>query len=1037
MVLSVILMLLTAIPALAQERTVTGTVKDGEGEVLVGATVVEKGKRGGALTDVNGRFSLTVAANAELQVSYLGFATKTVAVGNRADIEIVLSEDIQRMDEVVVVGYGVQKKRDLTGAISSVKVAEMPVQTYSTISHALAGKAAGLRVTQTSAQPGGAAKFRIRGETSTGAGNDPLIIIDGFPVSQVENLGSGNRYSGGESDNILESINPGDIESIEVLKDASATAIYGSRAGHGVIIVTTKRGKNQRANVSYSGNMSIQQTKANYRMLSTQDYMLARDRIRYERYLQENWLDVYSEYSPRKLDPNRVITPFVPMYSAEDIANASGTNWLDEITRTGFQQSHNISVTGGSEAIQVMASVNYFNQEGIIKSNGMDRFTSRFNMDYRLSRFVKTGLTFSLSRNRYDNVPLGTGDADGSGIIASAMQFNPTLPIYDELGDYTIDPFRSTVPNPVSLLEIADESQKDRLLSTAFLEVEPVKGVLLKASLGADRRNAKRKTYLPRTTLYGKNTNGSANIIESNNIDYLMDLTATWAKEIGQHNFTLLAGYSWQGFNYEIFAAGNSEFMLDSFLYNNLGLGANERPSVGSGASESALGSYFARLNYSFLGRYLLTATMRADGASNFNPEYRWGYFPSASLAWRFSDEAFMQPFSSWLSNGKLRIGYGETGNSNVGNRTINTYNAGTTSDGFGTIFGDTYQVGILANRLGNPKLRWETTSELNIGLEVGFLGGRISAEMEYYQRTISDLLRDNKKLPSYNEITSIAANIGKTRGRGFELTINTVNMTGRDFEWSTGLTYSFYRDNWLERDPEWTPEVYESATDPLRPVFSTLADGILQVGETPPAAQPNLLPGQVKVKDLSGPNGVPDGYIDSYDMVYFGSQVPDFFFGINNTVRYKNFDLNIYFYGDVNRLDQSGSYYEIGADNIVTTGINVSERVKEMWYHNNQDSKYHNPVNLTPYGGAGDYYQKKISFIRCRNITLGYILPLPKTLVQRARVYVDVNNPFIITNWTGLDPETDIGMSTGQEQANNFAYPNIMSFTLGVDITF
>jgi TonB-linked SusC/RagA family outer membrane protein len=643
---------------------------------------------------------------------------------------------------------------------------------------------------------------------------------------------------------------------------------------------------------------------------------------------------------------------------------------------------------------------------------------------------VKAGLTLNLSRNVFNSVPQD-GESENLGAFAAAAAFKPTLPVFDKDGNYTIDPERSIMSNPASLLTITDNTTKDRFMGMGYVEVEPTKGLLLKASLGVDRRNAERDMYLPKTVLAGKSSNGQANISESNNLDYLMDLTATWTKEIASHNFTLLAGYSYQQFNGKGVSAGNRDFLLDIFLYNNLGAGAAAQPSVGSWANKSALSSYFARLNYSFLGRYLLTATVRADGDSDFNPEYRWGYFPSASVGWRFSDEAFMEPFTAWLSNGKLRVSYGQTGNSNVGNRIQDLYAAG-----HGYIFGDSFAAGVKAHQLGNPELKWETTTEFNIGLDLGFLNNRINIAAEYYDRVISDLLA-YKPLLSYNEITSTYANIGKTQGQGVEITLNTVNIQNKDFEWSTDLTYSFYRDRWLERDPDWKPAVYQSETDYIRAFFSTMPDGLLQVGERRPPHQPLLLPGQVKFVDVSGPDGVPDRALDDYDQVYLGTSDPDFLFGINNTLRYKNLDLNIYFYGAVNQL-RSYSYYEQTS----TGAENLSTLMPEIWYHDNQGSAYPSIIGSTY--GVGGYYVHNVSYIRCRNITLGYVLPLSKKIVQRARVYVDVYNPFVITNWNGADPETD-GIDRTYETPTGYrrlagqayAYPNVTSFTFGVDITF
>ncbi|GHT62836.1 SusC/RagA family TonB-linked outer membrane protein [Bacteroidia bacterium] len=991
------------------ERKITGTVIDARGEAVIGASVVEKGTANGVITDIDGKFTLNIPQNATLVISYIGYNTQEVAVGSRNDLSISLVESAFGLDEVVVVGYGTQKKRDLTGAVSSIKVADEPVGTFSTISHALAGKAAGLQVTQNSAQVGGGSTFRIRGATSTGAGNDPLVIIDGFPVSNTSNLGSGNRYDAGSMDNILESINPNDIESIEVLKDASSTAIYGSRAGHGVIIVTTKRGKAQKVNITYSGNASLQDIKNGYKMMDGPEYMNKRNQDIYEGYLKENGLDVYKDYI--SLNPGHVAPPYVPKFTDQEIANAITTDWVDEVTRTGFKQSHNISFNGGTESTKYLASLNYFNQRGVIKNNGMERFTAKINLDQQVSKYVKAGLSFNINRNQYDNVALGQNQWENAGVITAAISARPYSPIYDENGKYYIDPEISYQANPVSLLEITDKSTKDRILASAYTEVEPISGLVFKATFGADRRYAKRKNYLPKTMLHGAAVNGQANIYQRDDIDYLMELTATYTKQTGSHNFTILGGYSYQQFNWEGFNAGNSDFLMDAFLYNNLGAGAFAKPTVGSTAGKSALGSYFGRLNYSFLGKYLLTATVRADGASNFNPDYRWGTFPSASLGWRFSDEEFMSSLSSVLSNGKIRVGYGQTGNSNVGNRILNTYAAG-----YGYVFGDSYGIGIRANQLGNPMLTWETTGELNIGLDLGFFNNRISTSLEYYDRTISDLLVTNKSLLSYNEITTIASNIGKTRGKGFEWTLNTVNITNKDLFWSADLSFSIYRDKWKERDPNWKPAVYESATDPIRSNFNYLSDGLLQPGEKAPDHQKSLLPGQVKLKDLSGPDGKPDGILNDYDRVFIGSSDPDFLFGFNNTLKYKSFDFNIYFYGIVNAL-KGASYYET---NQYTT------KFMENWHHDYQQTDF--PNSIVSDFGSGDYFNHKISYLRCRNITLGYVIPVARNIANRVRVYGDVNNPFILTNWTGIDPETE---------NHQFSYPNVTSFSLGIDITF
>ncbi|MDR1632922.1 MAG: SusC/RagA family TonB-linked outer membrane protein, partial [Dysgonamonadaceae bacterium] len=453
-----------------QASSVSGSVSDASGELLPGVTVLVKNTNTGTITDIDGKYTIGVGQDAVLEFSYLGYITQEIVVGNLSVINVILKENVELLDEVVVVGYGVQKKRDLTGAVSSIKMDDAPVATFSTISHALAGKAAGLNVFQTSAQVGGSAKFRIRGETSINAGNDPLIIIDGFPVTSNPSPGSGNRYSSGDTDNLLESINPDDIESIEVLKDASSTAIYGARAGHGVIIITTKRGKVGKAKVTYSGNYSVQNMKNPYKMLNAQDFMDRRNKDQYENWMKTNGQGIYGQY----ITPNANPTPFVAPYTDAQIAAAKTTDWFDAVTRAGQQQTHNVSLTGGTETTQYLISLNYFSQKGVVETNDLERYTTNVNLDHQVSNYVKTGISLNLSRNEYNNVPLGDNNWENAGVIPSAVQSVPYIPVRDENGDYTNNPFMGQLPNAASLLEITDLTTKDRLLGSVYLEIKPI-----------------------------------------------------------------------------------------------------------------------------------------------------------------------------------------------------------------------------------------------------------------------------------------------------------------------------------------------------------------------------------------------------------------------------------------------------------------------------------------------------------------------------------------------------------------------------------
>lgn len=1027
-------------------KKVHGVVKDVNGEPIIGANVVVKGNpSNGTITDLNGNFDLSVTSNTTLQVSYIGYNTQELFVGKKTDFNIVLKEDTELLDEVVVVGYGTMKKKDLTGAVASVKMDDAPVGTVSTISHALAGKAAGLQVNTISAQPGSGSTFRIRGAASVNAGNDPLIIIDGFPVSPTDDskIQTG-KYDSGSSDNILASINPNDIESIEVLKDASSTAIYGARAGNGVIIITTKKGKTGAPKVTYSGTASVQTMAAKYEMLSVKDFMIQSNRYALEEWRRSNGIGVYGGKSEAE-----AATPYTPYYTDAEIANpAYDTDWFKEITRTGFQTQHNLSVNGGTEMTKYLISGNFFKQNGVVKNNDMDRYTARVNVEQKVSKYVNLGVNMTLSRNTTNNVPLGAGQNENASIMVAAAQFSPILPVRDEEGEYVLNSQAAFLPNPVSLLEITDKTVKERMLGTAYVEIKPIEELTLKGNFGIDRNYQKHSVYMPKTTLYGQKTGGQANIAQYDKSDYLMELTANYSKRFGDHNLNALVGYSFQRFTDESLSAGNSQFLIDGFLYNNLGAGAYPKPSVGSSASKSEMASFFGRINYSYKDRYLLTATMRADGASNFAKNNRWGYFPSVALGWRFTEEEFMQPLTSVLSNGKLRVSFGQTGNSNIGNRVISYYSTGNNNE-----FGGTEQVGVYLSQMGNVDLKWETTTEWNVGVDLGFFKNRLNVTAEYFHKVVSDLLSE-RSLLGFQEVSTIAANIGETQSQGFELTINSTNFNTKNFGWNTDFTFSLYRDKWKTRDESWKPSAYSVYDSPIRYQYGYLSDGLIQPGETVDW-MPGAIPGQVKIKDINGyvynedgsvkvdqhgiplKSGKPDGKLDDADKVIYGSSDPGYLLGLNNTFRWKNFDLNIYFYGQFDLLN-SGSYKDLwltgasGMTGIVNMyrGYNMPVSAKDVWTSDNQSAVRPGYFQDKSTWGIGDYYLQKSWFVRCRNITLGYTIPVNqgRNILSNVRVYFDVNNPFTITPYDGLDLETDNSV---------WAYPNVRSFSLGVDITF
>lgn len=1014
-----------------REYRVSGTVKSQDGLPLAGVTVVES-QSNAVVTNPNGQFSMNVRPDSKLVFTYIGYQTVTENIGNRSVIDVTMNQSTTELDEVVVVGYGVQRKKDLTGAIGSVKMNEAPVNTASTISHLLAGSVAGLQVSTVSAQPGGATTFNIRGAGSINASNEPLIVIDGFPVSSAWEPDSGNRYDGGSKDYILGSLNPNDIESVEVFKDASATAIYGSQAGHGVILITTKRGKTGRPTIKYSGTGSVQLLSDTYKMLDAKGYMEQNNKLAYETYLMDNKI---TPYGPRELTPGTVVN--LP-YSDDQIANAPvSTDWVDAITRMGWQQQHNVSLSGGTEATQYLVSLGFFQQDGVIKSNGMRRLNGRVNLDQTISKHFKTGISLLLNRNAFDNIPLGTGSNEYAGIIRAATEFSPLLPIKDDEGNYSLSAERSFVPNPVSLLEITDKSISERMLGMWYLEAAPVKELKIRLNAGLDRRYNKRSTYLPKTTLFGQSANGEGAINQYDNHDFLTDLTATYSKQFAsKHNLTAMVGTSYQQFRGEGLNAGNSNFVTDGFLYDNLGAGQFAKPTVGSWKEMSTNLSFFGRVNYSFLSRYLLTATVRADGSSNLAPGNQWGYFPSIALGWRFSDEPFMKGASRVLTNGKLRVSYGETGNSRVGNGYLDYFSMTLPS-----IFDEQAYGGVKYGQIGNKDLRWETTKEWNLGLEIG-LFSRVDITIELYHRKIVDLL-NTIDLMSYYPLPSVEGNVGSTKSKGVELTVQSLNISTRNFKWSSNFTFSAYKDSWLSRPDTWKRASYEGVNDPIRAVYGYLSGGLVQAGETVPHMM-QALPGMIKILDINGfqrdnsgdimygsdgmplKTGEPDGRLDDADKVLYGSWDPEGLFGFGNEIKFKSWNLNFYLYGMYGKM-MGPSYIDNGiwGASVLSAAQNGPTAIADMWRSDNQDSKIPGFSMMRSSEGPGDFWYTKAWFIRMRNITLGYTFKWDRA---DFRIYADVNNPFVITNYKGLDPETD---------GSNVAYPNVRTFSLGLDLTF
>lgn len=1026
--------------------TIKGVVLDELGQPMIGVTILPKGSSRGITTDFDGTFTISVSSNTEsLIFSYVGYDTKEVSIVNKTKISVSMVPVSKSLNEVVIVGYGTQKKKNLLGAISSVKGETLTLSSAPSVLTALEGKVAGLQISQNSAQPGGGFNIQIRGAGSINASNQPLIVVDGFPITDLSQPGTGNRYDGG-TQSILNSFNPNDIESIEVLKDASSTAIYGARAANGVILITTKKGKEGDVRVDYSGSYSYQAYNDSYHVLNLQEWMQLRNDA-----AKENWdfiNKVYPYSSKTEAEANAAPVngiPFKRFYSDDQIRNAGkGTDWLSLVTRDGKVEQNNLSLRGGTKSTKYFLSGNLFNQDGVIKNSGLKRTTLHFSIDQKITDFINVGMNMTKSRIKNQNSQLGGDQFENSGIIRSAIQQGPNILPIDEFGNYPINPDNALEPNPYSLLTISDEGVIDRSLTNFYAEVKPIEGLTARFQAGFDQGNSSRSTYLPRTTLYGALENSKASINTQRKNDDLYDFTLNYTKKLLEDNtFGLMVGYSQQTYRTEGATVGNSNFITDAFLWNNMNAGAGTKVT-GSSKSENNFISYFTRFNYSYKDKYILTSTIRRDGASVFAKNNKYGLFPSVAVGWDVSQESFMTSVKDYVSQLKFRFGYGQTGNASIGGSAFGAYYAQPAylnPD-------ESILIGVFPSRLENPDLKWETTTEKNFGVDFELLNRRISGSFEVYDRVVSDLLT-LKPINSYQEINMVWANIGSTQSKGLELTINTLNVDQPDFKWRSSLTYSKFKTNWKERAPDWKPSVYESYNDPVRAQYSQIADGVMQIGEVVPA-QPDLYPGQIKIKDVNGfvrdaagnpmtdskgvflRTGAADGKIDEADTVLLGSADPDFVMGLGNTIIWKNFQLNFQFNGMFGRhiIDQTDFAYGVTAVGVAQNGRNATTAIYNRWTPDNPtNTRPGSNFGYTQYG-SGNFFMQEASFVRLQSVSLSYNFPKKwfGKYMQGAAIRLDGQNLFTITKYDGIDPETD---------AYAAAYPNVKTYTVGIDLKF
>ena len=999
--------------------TITGRVTTSEDNSgLPGVNVVVKGTRIGTVTDVNGDYKIEVPENSTLVFSSVGFVTEEATVANKSKIDITLTPDLRSLNEIVVVGYGTQKKRDVTGSTVSLNKDELNSGgTVSNVAEALQGRAAGVSVTQNSNAPGGSISIRIRGSNSISSTNEPLYVIDGFPTTNGAD------------------INPNDVASIEVLKDASATAIYGARGANGVILITTKRGKSGENQISYNGYTGVQNLINPFNMLSGKDYMLLSNDLFQEIDGQEN--QQYGVYTPSQLK--------------SDV----NTNWIETTTRTGVVQDHNIQFRGGSDKTRVMTSLGYFNQQGVLENTTFSRVSGRVNIDQDINDYIRAGATLFAQRTN-SNYQLYDGNILNSNVLYSILTYDPTVPPYNADGTFGRPP-GGKGDNPLAnLLGRINDMRKDRFNGNTFIEIEPLKGLTARADAGIEIAHDFIGTYLPRSTYQGGIDNGVASNADYGSTHQLLDAFITYSKKIGDvHSFSIMGGYSYEKRDDDSRHINVKGFSTDLFSYNNVGA-ASTITGVSSGKSESLLISYFGRVNYSFKDKYLFTFTLRRDGSSRFGVDNRWGTFPSGSFAWRLSDEPFVKSMGLF-SDLKLRVGYGKTGNDQIGNYASYALMSNTHL----TFDGATNTAGTHLNQSTpeNSSLKWETTSQFNAGLDMGFLESRITATMDVYYKKTNDLLI-KVNLPSYSGFTSGQSNVGSIENKGFELGIDSRNLVNK-LKWDTKLNFAINRNKVLSLGGESDIFITSSKPignvseeefaviregEPLGSLYGYVYDGVLQEGETY-APEPNAKPGDPKFRDISGPDGTPDGLITSADRTIIGSANPDFIFGLTNTFTYGNFDLSVFIYGS-----QGNQLMNMTRMNLEWK--HTTDALNRWTPENTNTNLPRNGFFYSKYGGyINDHFLEDASFIRLKSLTLGYTIPAAKKKIwQSLRIYAMAENLLTITGYSGWDPEVDTKAYENDPQVKHGgsaqtanagsgldfnSYPSMRTFTFGLNVTF
>lgn len=980
----------TTFAALPPPVEITGKVVDKDNRPLQGVSVFIAGTKNGTSTKSDGSFSLTApdGGTVILHFSSIGYQARTVTVSNGSAVNITLEEDVSGLNNIVVIGYGAVRKSDVTGSVSSVSKKELTAYPVTDAVMGLQGKTTGVRVIQNSGAPGAPVSVRVRGGNSLLGSNEPLYVVDGFALS------------GSPS-----SINPNDIESIEVLKDASATAIYGSRGANGVVLITTKRGKAGRSEVSFDTYYSSQKIGKKIELMNAREFA--------------------------ELANERAANDGFPAYFTPDQVNSFGvgTNWQDELFRTAPLQNHSVNATGGNEATQYSVGGNYLDQDGIIRGSGLRRISVRANVNQKISN--KIGISFNATLTHNDLSQIDINGQKGGTVLSAVLVAPPTVAPFDANGNYSpvrIYPFSpNELRNPLAMaLERKQNAKIKYVLAGTALTYEPVKSLILKSSFGVESTSSREDIYSSR--VLDNTSTGQANVAALDWTNILNENTLAYSKQINQiHNISALGGLTYQQFNSKNFGTGNiTGFPTDQLQTNNLAGGSGIGTPL-SAASKWVIVSYLARINYSFRNTYLLTASIRADGSSRFGEGNKWGYFPSAAFAWKAINENFVKSISA-VSDLKFRVSWGITGSTAIDPfQTLNSLSS------FRTVFNDQLYIGYAPNssNLANPDLKWETTTQVDAGVDLGLIKNRLYLTFDYYHKNTKDLLA-NSPLPTSLGFTTVIKNIGKIQNKGVELGINAKVLTGA-FRWDVNANISKNKSKVLQLSggsdvfgvtipqPLAVPVNLVRVGQPVGVFYGYLEDGLDANGA-------------IKYKDLDGVPGITNA-----DRTIIGDPNPDFFYNFGSGLSYKNFELNVLFQGV-----QGADIFNVNATAVGNSFYFGENQLKEVYYNHwsaakpDPNAKYPKISAKTIYRES-DRFVEDGSFLRLKNIQLAYNFPastLGGKWVKSLQVYVSGQNLWTSTKYSWYDPEINTrgGSNSISSISSSISNPTFNSISNGID---